>query len=373
MNHLERFYAVMDYQPVDRVPNWEMGVWPQTQERWETEGLDTSSIHWQWFPGEASLGMDPKEFVPFYKHLIPGFEYEELEEDERTVTFRDQLGRVRKALKEGSINGARMSMDTYIDFPVKNMADWKDIKRRLDPTSPQRYEPNWQVTRVAGWRQRQHPLIFGPNTSTEGFYWFSREMMGTEGLSYAFFDQPALVHDMMEHQMNFLIEGGRPVLEQTTIDYIILAEDMAMKTGPLLSPRAYKEFIYPRLKRVVDFYKSHGTRYVGVDTDGNPEALIPLLMDAGVDFLWPLERAAEQDPVRLRKKYGRSLVIWGGVDKRELSKGKSAIDAHLRQLIPLIEEGGFIPTIDHTVPPDISWDNFQYYMQQKDKLLRGTL
>ena len=181
-----------------------------------------------------------------------------------------------------------------------------------------------------------------------------------------------LVHDIFEHQMNFLIEGGRPVLEQTTIDYIILAEDMAMKTGPLLSPRLYKEFIYPRLKKVVEFYKSHGTRYVGVDTDGNPEALIPMLMDAGVDFLWPLERAADQDPVRLRKKFGRALVIWGGVDKRALARGKEAIDAHLREFIPLIKEGGFIPTIDHTVPPDISWENFQYYMQQKDKLLTGN-
>ena len=373
MNHLERFHAVMDYQPVDRVPNWELGVWPQTKDRWESEGLDTTELHWQWFPGEAKLGMDPKEFVLFNKHPIPGFEYEELEEDERTVTFRDNLGRVRIALKEGSINGARMSMDTYIDFPVKTMADWRDIKRRLDPTSPQRYEPNWKVTRVEGWRNRQHPLIFGPNTSTEGFYWFSREMMGTEGLTYAFFDQPLLVHDIMEHQMNFLIEGGRPILEATSIDYIVLSEDMAMKTGPLLSPKLYKEFIYPRLKRVVEFYKSHGTRYVGVDTDGNPEVLIPLMMDAGVDFIWPLERAADQDPVRLRKKYGRSLVLWGGVDKRILTKGNEAIRTHLQEFVPLIEEGGFIPIIDHTVPPDINWANFQYYMQEKDKLLKGRL
>jgi uroporphyrinogen decarboxylase len=330
-------------------------------------------LHWQWFPGEASLGMDPKEFVFFNKQLIPGFEYEEIEEDDRTVTFRDALGRVRKALKEGSINGARMSMDTYIDFPVSDMADWLDIKRRLDPTSPQRYEPNWQVTRIDGWRNRKHPLIFGPNTSTEGFYWFAREMMGTEGLTYAFFDQPRLVHDIMEHQMNFLIEGSRPVLEKTSIDYIVLSEDMAMKTGPLLSPRLYREFIFHRLKKVVEFFKTNGTRYVGIDTDGNPEALIPMLMDAGVDFIWPLERAADQDPVRLRKKYGKSLVIWGGVDKRVLKKGKTAIDKHLRELSPLIEQGGFIPIIDHTVPPDISWDNFQYYMQQKTKLLEGKL
>ena len=197
--------------------------------------------------------------------------------------------------------------------------------------------------------------------------------MGTEGLSYAWYDQPELVHDIMETRADILIEAARPILERTTVDYICLNEDMAMKTGPLLSPRTYKEFIFPRMKRVVDFYKSHGVRYIAVDTDGNPELLIPLLMDAGVDIVWPLERAADQDPIRLRRKFGKSLRLWGGVDKRVLAQGPEAIDEHLRTFIPLIEEGGFIPIIDHTVPPDVSWANFQYYMQQKAKLLRGEL
>jgi hypothetical protein len=373
MNDLERFLAVMAYEPVDRVPNWELGVWPQTRDRWEAEGLDPTTLHWRWFDGEAKLGMDPKEFIAFNGKLIPPFEYEVYEEDDRTITFRDGLGRVRRALKEGTVNGGRMSMDTYLSFPVTSMEDWVEIKRRLNPTSPQRYEPNWEVVRLPGWQQRAHPLIFGPNTSTEGFYWFAREMMGTEGLSYAFFDQPDLVHDMMAFRATFLMEAARPVLEEIDVEYLILSEDMAMKTGPLISPRLYRTFVLPRLRKVVEFYKAHGVRYVGVDTDGNPEALIPMLMEAGVEILWPLERAAGQDPVRLRETYGRSLRLWGGVDKRVLVEGPEAIDRHLQALAPLVEEGGFIPTVDHTVPPDVSWANFQYYMAQKEKLLRGAL
>jgi uroporphyrinogen decarboxylase len=317
--------------------------------------------------------MDPREFIAFRGGMIPAFEEEVLEEDERTVTFRDGRGRVRRALKEGSVGGARMSMDQYLRFPVQNLDDWNQLKWRLDPRHVQRYEPNWQTLRVAGWRQREHPLIFGPNCSTLGFYWFSRELLGTEGLSLAWYDQPTLMHDIIEFQANFLIEAARPVLAQTTVEYVCLSEDMAMKTGPLLSPATYKTFIYPRLKRVVAFLKSKGVRYVAVDTDGNPEALIPLLLDAGVDIVWPLERSADQDPVRLRAKYGRSLRLWGGVDKRILAQGRKAIDEHLRSFRPLIEEGGFIPTVDHTVPPDVSWDNLCYYMKSKAKLLRGEL
>jgi uroporphyrinogen decarboxylase len=126
------------------------------------------------------------------------------------------------------------------------------------------------------------------------------------------------------------------------------------------------------MRRLVDFIKSKGVPYVIVDTDGNPEPLIPLLMEAGVDGIWPIERAAESmDPVALRAKYGRALRLWGAVDKRCIAAGPAAIDEHLRTMIPLIEEGGFIPTVDHTAPPDISLENFMYYMKQKQKLLRG--
>jgi hypothetical protein len=373
VDHLERFRAVMEYQPVDRVPNWEAGAWPQARQRWEQEGLDPARMHWNWFPGEGSLSMDPREFIAFRGGLIPALDEEVLEEDERTVTFRDARGRVRRALKEGSVGGARASMDQYLGFAVQDLRDWEQLKWRLDPQHAQRYEPNWQTLRVEGWRHRHHPLIFGPNTSTEGFFWLARGLLGTEQLAYAWYDQPALMHDMFAFHADFLIEAARPILEQTSVDYVCFAEDLAMKTGPLLSPKTYETFIYPRLKRVIDYYKSNGVRYIVVDTDGNPEALIPLMLDAGVDALWPLERAADQDPVRLRAKYGRSLRLWGGVDKRVLTRGPEAIDAHLRELRPLISEGGFIPTVDHTVPPDVSWTNFQHYMSSKSKLLRDEL
>ena len=153
---------------------------------------------------------------------------------------------------------------------------------------------------------------------------------------------------------------------------MFINEDMAMKQGPLLSPDTYREFIFPHMKRLVDFLKSNGVRYVIVDSDGNTEPLIPQLLDAGVDGLWPLERAsADTDPHFLRKKYGRSLRLWGAVDKRELSKDKAAIDAHLAEFTDLVEEGGFIPTVDHLVPPDISLANFEYYMKRKRALLEG--
>lgn len=144
-----------------------------------------------------------------------------------------------------------------------------------------------------------------------------------------------------------------------------------MKGGPLLSPSTYAGFIFPHLKRMVEVFKGLGVRYFAIDTDGDPTQLIPLFLDAGVDAIWPIERAAGVSPQEWRDRFGQQLRLWGGVDKRILTRGPEAINAHLREFIPLIEEGGFIPTVDHTVPPDVSWDNFRHYMDAKRALLAG--
>lgn len=373
MTNRERFLAVMEYQPVDRVPNYEVGVWEQTKDRWQQEGLDIHNLHWDWFTGEEMFGMDAREYIPVYYGMKPQFDYEVLEETDRYVIARNTEGAITRALKEGTVRGMRTSMDEYMEFPVKNAEDFHELKKRFNPQHASRFPPQWKEFRAPGWRNRDHVLVLGNNASTTGFYWHAREWMGTTGASYGWYDQPDLMHEMMEFVADFTMEVSRPILEKVAVDYMFINEDLAMKNGPLLSPKTYRTFIYPHMRRLVDFFKSYGVRYVVIDTDGNPEAIIPHFMDAGVEGLWPLERASDQDPQRLRQRFGRQLRLWGGVDKRELAKDCRAIDEHLRTFIPLIEEGGFIPTVDHLVPPDVSLQNFLYYMERKKRLLEGTL
>jgi uroporphyrinogen decarboxylase len=75
------------------------------------------------------------------------------------------------------------------------------------------------------------------------------------------------------------------------------------------------------------------------------------------------------DPVEIRSRYGHALGLAGGIDKRELTKDFAAIDAELERIVPLIEDGGFIPTLDHAVPPDIPYANWLYYLERKARLL----
>ncbi|HOV73909.1 MAG TPA: uroporphyrinogen decarboxylase family protein [Candidatus Hydrogenedentes bacterium] len=373
ITNLERFIACMEYRPCDRRPNHELGVWPQTVDRWRAEAPDAiADFRWDWFVDEPAIGLDRREYINVNYGLIPHFEPVVIEETDKYITARNHIGVVTKALKEGSVGGGRMCMDQYLEFPVKEPKDFVDIKRRLIAAIPERYPADLD-DQIARWRMRDFPLVLGRNCAANGFYWRAREFMGTEALSTAFYEYPDLMHEMMEFYADLIIETSRPVLEKIQVEYFVLNEDFAMKSGPLIGPNIFREFIFPHLKRMVEFFRAHGTRYFAVDSDGDPTVLIPHLMDAGVDTLWPIERASNVSPMQWRRKFGKSLRLWGGVDKRELAKGPEAIRAHLREFVPLIEEGGFIPTVDHTVPPDVSWDNFRYYMDAKTLLLSGKL
>ena len=165
----------MEYQSVDRVPNHEVGVWEQTIERWKQEGLDVAQFHWDWFTGEDSLGMDPREFIPVNFGMLPGFEEEVLEQTDRYVIKRQWNGIVTKALLEGTAHGTRASMDEYLEFPVKDRSDFQAIKKRFIATHQGRYPPQWETTMLPGWLNRQHVLVLGRNCGTLGFYWRARE------------------------------------------------------------------------------------------------------------------------------------------------------------------------------------------------------
>ena len=86
MTGRERFKKVFSYELVDRVPNYEQGVWPQTKARWVSEGMPDDAIGFHfWEPGSEIFGLEPKTVVPVHSRMLPEFEEEVLDEDDRTI------------------------------------------------------------------------------------------------------------------------------------------------------------------------------------------------------------------------------------------------------------------------------------------------
>ena len=369
LTHREYFHKIMAGEPTEWIPNYELALWGQTIERWLNEGMPAGQVYLgDWFEGEPFFKLDRRGFARLNIAMIPPYEYEILEEDERYIIARHSNGIVTKALKEGTVRGMRLSMDTYVDFPVKDRATWKEVKRRYDPLAPVRY-PFWWDEQVRIWKERDYPVCLLGNAGF-GLYSQLRSWVGTENLSYLFYDDPALIGEMVEYNTEFLLALIGPALEQVQFDYFNFFEDCAGKGGPLYGPKLFDRFFKKPYQRIIERLNRAGIRSIWLDSDGDPEVLIPLWMGVGVNCFWPLEQAAGMDPLRLRQKFGKSLVLCGGLDKMEIAKGKKAIEKELYAKIPaLIEQGGYIPHIDHTVSPEISYPDFLYYLELKMKLM----
>jgi uroporphyrinogen decarboxylase len=140
-------------------------------------------------------------------------------------------------------------------------------------------------------------------------------------------------------------------------------EDMAYKSGPMISPTMFRKFIMPRYRQLTDLLRSHGIDMIIVDTDGNVNQLIPLWIECGVNASWPLEVAAGNDAIEMRKKYGTDFILMGNIDKQAMARGKEAIREEVMTKVPfLLEKGGYFPSPDHMVPPDVSWENYCYFI-----------
>ena len=173
----------------------------------------------------------------------------------------------------------------------------------------------------------------------------------------------------METNTEFILGVLRRVTETAPLTTVFFWEDMCYRSGPLISPKMFREFMLPRYKRITEFARSQGIDRIFVDSDGDVSQLIPLWIEAGINGVYPMEVAAGMDVAKLRREYGRDLLMTGGIDKRVLAQGRAAIDEELRRRMPVAESGGYIPHLDHAIPHDVPYEAFVYYWKRKKEYL----
>jgi uroporphyrinogen decarboxylase len=355
MNQRERFHAVMGYESFDRLPVWYFGQWRETLARWRVEGLGDSETIPQ------AVGMDPDWEQGMWGHHglvrvgpIPRQSDEVLEDTEDWQVVRTGLGAVQRIGKHGS------SIPEHLEEALKPTREsWDAFKPMLDPEDPRRRPADWEA-RAAQVAEREGPIAMLGGS----LFGWPREWLGLEAISYLSYDDLVLYEDIIETVAEHFLRLLEPVLELVPVDLAYFFEDCCGRNGPLFSPHAYHRFYDRHYRRMVEFYHSHGVRWVLLDSDGKTDPLIPCWLGSGIDILFPIEVGVWQaDPVTLRRQHGKGLRMMGGVDKHIISQGEAAIRAHLERLRPVVEEGGFIPLPDHRIPPSCSLDQFREYVR----------
>ena len=349
MTQREAFQATMNFEKAERLCQFEWGYWEETLGRWREEGLPEGAEPWD------DCGIT-HYFRPPLKHdIFPAFEREVLEEDEASRVVRTEAGIIWRESKIGT------RFPQFIKHPVSNREDFEEIKHRIDPNTPGRYADDWDEW-AAGAKDFPHVLCLGRREN--GFFGWLRELMGLETLLFAYVEQPDFVHEICRYHVSYLQGLYGRALRDVEFDFVFMWEDMAYKNGPLISPEFFRTFMLPYYREMVDFYKQMGAKWVLVDTDGNMSQLIPLFLEAGVDGLLPFEVAAGMDVCKIREEFPE-LRILGGIDKRKMAQGPEAIDQELERKLPaMFRSGGYLPSADHHIHPEVSYDNFKYYLQR---------
>lgn len=355
----ERFNKILNYKPVDRCFfRGAMGAWPETIERWQEKGYSEQEIkstlsrgdRWEWQGGW---------FFP-----DPPFEKKIVSEDENNILYVNHEGILMKERKDHPMS----SMPQFVKFPVENREDFRKFSReRMQPDLSSRIGEDWQE-KLEAYQDRDYPLII-ISDRWGGFFGPLRNLVGVDNLCKLFYDDPDFLEEMMDRFADFIIAIMDKILDHTDIDVFGFWEDMAYKNAPLISPKMVRKYMLPRYKRVVEFLKGRGVKWIALDSDGQVSSLIPIWMEAGINFLYPFEVQAGMDVIQVRQEYGRELRMFGGVNKRPLIKGEDAINRELERIAPLIGDGGYIPMLDHSVPPDIPFENYRYYLDKLYEIL----
>lgn len=353
----EQLLNVFRGQYTDRIPNVEFGYWTLTLSAWHTQGLPrdvTTDAE-----AEEYFGLDGItlfEEIPIRTGLYPRFERKVLSTDGEREIVRDDEGNITEAFIKTS------TMPRYIKFGLETREDWERLRsERLDPNTEGRIDDLAAFFHKA--KQTGRPTFFHAGA----LYGWLRNWMGVEEFSVAIMTDRPWVEEMMEHITELTLALIDRALPASGVDIAWWWEDMCYNRGPLISPRLFEELMVPRYKRITGALREHGIDINVLDCDGRIHELAPGWLEAGINCMFPLE-AAHTDAFKLRRDLP-SVLLLGGVDKRALIAGRSAIDAEIDRLRPLIEQGRFIPCVDHRVPMDVTYSNYCYYLQAKQKLL----
>jgi uroporphyrinogen decarboxylase len=358
----ECYRRIALFQKADYIPHFEGGAGVHTIARWHSEGLP-EGVGWHEFFGTnneelvRSISYDPIPGVADRTSNLPMTPY--------GPTHRDPWGRVAIWPERRDDDGYAEGAHLIVRGALQERAEWEEIRGHFRPDVAARYPADWPEM-VARWKGHQHVLVLeAPSMIGE-----LRLQMGFENYCTKLYDDPAMIEELMDARTDVALGILDKAVNEADFDMLWFWEDCAFRNGPIITPGIFERICTPRYRRLADWYRSRGGEIVAVDSDGDVRTLIPGWLKGGINHIWPLEPFAGMDVVALRKEYGQAFSMRGGIDKHVMAKGRDAIDRELDRVCPVVQDGGYIPHLDHQMP-DCAFDDICYYMERKHELL-GT-
>ena len=346
MTSRERIKIVLEHREPDRVPVQD-SPWGSTIARWHKEGLLEEIPVEEYFDYElVCLGAD----------LSARYPVQILEKNEKYILTTTPDGGKRKNFRDYS------TTPEVVDTLVKTKEDWFKFKARL--------QTDYKRIDWATFYNRYHQArADGKFICFSGAISFDRcqQLMNSERLLILMAEYPEIAKDMFDTVGNLAVETCKMLLKEGyEFDGAFLYNDMGYKNSSLFSPKMYRDLIFPIDKYIFGFCHENGMKTI-LHSCGNVKPLVPSLIEAGLDCLQPLEVKAGMDLIELKKIYGKQLAFMGGIDVRKMvgaSADSTGIEEEIKTKFEAAKNGGgYIYHSDHSVPNNVSFQDYQKVME----------
>ena len=321
MTASERFRKFLSGEQVDRSPVIEWAPWWHlTVNRWKTEGL----------PAELYSVEQIQNYFGLDKCLQTSASY--------------------KTAQTPCPQGEGLGI-------MEDEEGWERVKKTLFPPV-ESVIPEAHFDYLRATRDRGDTIHF---FTVEGFFWYPRVLFGIENHLYSFYDYPELYAEMCEVYSDWLIELFRYVFSRFRFDFMSFAEDMSYNLGPMISKDCFNEFLAPFYKKVIPVIHEYGIP-VFIDSDGDITSAVDWYAEVGADGMFPLERKAGVDVSIYLDKQPQMAFI-GHFDNMCMKDGAEAMRREFERILPSMQRGKVIVSVDHQTPPDVSIENYREYVK----------
>jgi uroporphyrinogen decarboxylase len=294
--------------------------------------------------------------APFSDGQPRGFPGKLIEETDEWKISVDGRGVTRKDFK-----GKSGYTPHWMDWTIKGRKTWEENKHRFAPLakdhSPVTQEMIDNYNRV----KATDKFIIYTRTEPYEEVW---PMLGQVNTFTLMIDEPDLIAEMFANFADCIIAHYQAMHEAgLDCDGAFFFGDVGYRNGLLFSPDIYRRLLKPQHRRICEYFHSLDMPVI-LHSCGRVQELLPDFIDAGFNALQPIEAKAGQDVRELKKRYGDKIAFYGNIDVRALSGTREDIEEEIKSKITIAKQGGgYIYHSDHSVPPTVSWENYQFAME----------
>ncbi|TFG01809.1 MAG: hypothetical protein EU542_06290 [Promethearchaeota archaeon] len=386
MNAEERVLSTMNHEEPDKVPAFE-------------SAFTNNSImkHYNLKPDESQAGLALLNQIPkenrdkFYQKLVK----------KRSIlkaSYKNLYELYRRAKIDLVTSNTSLFPKKILDFKDENIGigfideygrimrfeQYKDgtfimgyqggyFKSFEDYESWEKLDPHWEarINGFLGGRDVQHDMnneIFSI-PSTASLMEVTWQGFGIELFS-KILAKPSQAKTVFDDHGKFALELVK-ILAENDAKCVLLWDDYGFKNGLFMSPRNYRTYVFPWIKRICDAAHKRDCKVI-LHSDGDLTEIFEDIVKCGIDGLNPIEPTTANpayDIFKLHEKYGDKITFIGNVSPMMLAVGGlKEIEEYTKKLLrELAPGGGYILSSGHSINPAVTVDRFLAMYDTKEK------